>query len=233
MKFPSYFVGLVLKNIELPYPNHGHVVLAKPSPILFYPISSTEVGSAHSSAPLMRRCLFPWFHQRPWFLVLFVNPLPCIHAAISTWTPPPPHAITQAPSAPQAIHRSAVHPAFRFSSAPAQPPCPLRSLHPKVRCLVDVPGEKLPQDLPEYLRTHVAPEVPEELREAFLAALEGSTIRTMQNKQLTSKPLHQPGEALCVWGAGWGGIGRWAGGRVDGGWMGGWAQPSAPCIISS
>ncbi|KAK1269984.1 hypothetical protein QJS04_geneDACA022091 [Acorus gramineus] len=40
---PSYFVGLVLKNCELPYPNHGHVILANPSPILFYPISSTEV----------------------------------------------------------------------------------------------------------------------------------------------------------------------------------------------
>ncbi|KAI7751253.1 hypothetical protein M8C21_016015, partial [Ambrosia artemisiifolia] len=40
---PSCFVGLVLKNCELPYPNHGHVVLADPSPILFYPISSSEV----------------------------------------------------------------------------------------------------------------------------------------------------------------------------------------------
>lgn len=40
---PSCFVGLVLENCELPYPNHGHVILADPSPILFYPISSTEV----------------------------------------------------------------------------------------------------------------------------------------------------------------------------------------------
>ncbi|XP_076952614.1 squalene epoxidase 3-like [Bidens hawaiensis] len=40
---PSCFVGLILNNCELPYPNHGHVVLADPSPILFYPISSTEV----------------------------------------------------------------------------------------------------------------------------------------------------------------------------------------------
>ena len=40
---PSCFVGLILENCTLPYPNHGHVVLADPSPILFYPISSTEV----------------------------------------------------------------------------------------------------------------------------------------------------------------------------------------------
>lgn len=40
---PSFFVGLILRNVKLPFPNHGHVVLAKPSPILFYPISSTEV----------------------------------------------------------------------------------------------------------------------------------------------------------------------------------------------
>lgn len=41
---PSYFVGLLLRNCSLPHANFGHVVLAKPSPILFYPISSTEVG---------------------------------------------------------------------------------------------------------------------------------------------------------------------------------------------
>ncbi|KAH7575468.1 hypothetical protein JRO89_XS02G0118100 [Xanthoceras sorbifolium] len=40
---PSCFVGLVLENCKLPYANHGHVVLTDPSPILFYPISSTEI----------------------------------------------------------------------------------------------------------------------------------------------------------------------------------------------
>ncbi|GLT44247.1 hypothetical protein SLA2020_181560 [Shorea laevis] len=40
---PSCFVGLILENCELPFANHGHVILADPSPILFYPISSTEV----------------------------------------------------------------------------------------------------------------------------------------------------------------------------------------------
>ncbi|XP_057482091.1 squalene epoxidase 3-like isoform X2 [Actinidia eriantha] len=40
---PSCFIGLVLENCKLPFPNHGHVILADPSPILFYPISSTEI----------------------------------------------------------------------------------------------------------------------------------------------------------------------------------------------
>jgi len=44
LKTPSHFVGLKLKGCSLPYSNFGHVVLANPSPLLFYPISSTEVG---------------------------------------------------------------------------------------------------------------------------------------------------------------------------------------------
>lgn len=43
VEIPSCFVGLVLENCNLPYANHGHVVLADPSPILFYPISDTEI----------------------------------------------------------------------------------------------------------------------------------------------------------------------------------------------
>ncbi|GBG66439.1 hypothetical protein CBR_g61482 [Chara braunii] len=39
----SCFVGMVLQNCHLPVPNYGHVVIVNPSPILFYPISSTEV----------------------------------------------------------------------------------------------------------------------------------------------------------------------------------------------
>ncbi len=41
-KVSSYFLGLILKDCNLPYPNHGHVIVAKPSPCLVYPISSTE-----------------------------------------------------------------------------------------------------------------------------------------------------------------------------------------------
>ncbi|CAM8927525.1 unnamed protein product [Rhodiola kirilowii] len=41
---PSCFVGLVLEKCDLPFPNHGHVIiLADPSPVLFYPVSSTEI----------------------------------------------------------------------------------------------------------------------------------------------------------------------------------------------
>ncbi len=111
VKHPSYFVGLLLKDVELPHPNYGHVVLASPSPVLFYPISSNEV-----------------------------------------------------------------------------------------RCLVDYPGEKLPPmtsgALHEYLVEKIAPQVPETLREAFCKAVNAGRIRTMQNKQLTSTPLHQPGALL-------------------------------------
>ena len=40
---PSAFVGLILEGAALPAPSHGHVVLGAPAPVLFYPISSTEV----------------------------------------------------------------------------------------------------------------------------------------------------------------------------------------------
>lgn len=39
----SQFVGLLLDAIQLPFPSHGHVVLARPAPVLFYPVSSTHV----------------------------------------------------------------------------------------------------------------------------------------------------------------------------------------------
>ncbi|KAE8664653.1 Squalene epoxidase 2 [Hibiscus syriacus] len=40
---PSYFVGLVLTGCKLPNENYGGVIIADPSPIVFYPISSTEI----------------------------------------------------------------------------------------------------------------------------------------------------------------------------------------------
>jgi squalene monooxygenase len=43
IKHPSHFVALLLEGAALPHPGYGHVVLADPSPVLFYPISSTEV----------------------------------------------------------------------------------------------------------------------------------------------------------------------------------------------
>ncbi|CAN6459104.1 unnamed protein product [Victoria cruziana] len=108
---PSCFVGLVLENCDLPYPNHGHVILADPSPILFYPISGNEV-----------------------------------------------------------------------------------------RCLVDVPGQKVPSvangEMAKYLRTFVAPQVPTQLRDAFLSAIDKGKIKTMPNRSMPACPSPTPGALL-------------------------------------
>ena len=61
---------------------------------------------------------------------------------------------------------------------------------------MDVPGERLPSELPGYLRDSVAPEVPRQLREAFLEAVEAGRIRSMQNKLMPAAPIHRPGALL-------------------------------------
>ncbi|PSR99943.1 Squalene monooxygenase [Actinidia chinensis var. chinensis] len=108
---PSCFVGLVLENCELPYVNHGHVILADPSPILFYKISSTEI-----------------------------------------------------------------------------------------RCLVDVPGQKVPSissgEMANYLKTMVASQIPPQLQDAFIAAIEKGNIRTMPNRSMPAAPQPTPGALL-------------------------------------
>lgn len=38
----SHFVGAILHDCPLLLPNHGHVVLAKPSPVLLYQIGTHE-----------------------------------------------------------------------------------------------------------------------------------------------------------------------------------------------
>lgn len=38
----SYFLGLLLHECQLPFPGHGHVIAAEPSPVLVYPVSSEE-----------------------------------------------------------------------------------------------------------------------------------------------------------------------------------------------
>uniref|UniRef100_A0A0E0NS09 Squalene monooxygenase n=1 Tax=Oryza rufipogon TaxID=4529 RepID=A0A0E0NS09_ORYRU len=108
---PSCFVGLVLENCQLPHPNHGHVILANPSPILCYPISSTEI-----------------------------------------------------------------------------------------RCLVDIPGQKVPSmatgEMAKYLKTVVAPQIPPELHDSFIAAIDKGSIRTMPNRSMPAAPLPTPGALL-------------------------------------
>ncbi|KAM1289267.1 hypothetical protein ACFX13_016916 [Malus domestica] len=108
---PSCFVGLVLENCNLPHANHGHVILADPSPILFYKISSTEV-----------------------------------------------------------------------------------------RCLVDVPGQKVPSisngEMAKYLKTVVAPQIPPQIYDSFVAAVDKGTIRTMPNRSMPAAPYPTPGALL-------------------------------------
>ncbi|PRQ48274.1 putative squalene monooxygenase [Rosa chinensis] len=111
VEVPSCFVGLILENCELPFANHGHVILADPSPILFYQISSTEV-----------------------------------------------------------------------------------------RCLVDVPGQKVPPitngAMANYLKNVVAPQLPPELHDPFIAAIDKGSIRTMPNRSMPANPQPTPGALL-------------------------------------
>lgn len=108
---PSCFVGLVLENCQLPYDHHGHVVLADPSPVLFYPISSTEI-----------------------------------------------------------------------------------------RCLVDVPGQKVPSvsngELAKYLKTVIALQIPAQLYDSFISAIDKGNIKTMPNRSMPAKPHSTPGALL-------------------------------------
>lgn len=108
---PSCFVGLILENCDLPHANHGHVILGDPSPILFYPISSTEI-----------------------------------------------------------------------------------------RCLVDVPGQKVPSisngEMAQYLKSVVAPQVPPELYDAFIAAVDKGNIKSMPNRSMPAAPHPTPGALL-------------------------------------
>jgi len=39
----SYFIGVILQNCDMPFPQHGHVFLSGPTPFICYPISNNEV----------------------------------------------------------------------------------------------------------------------------------------------------------------------------------------------
>ncbi len=39
----SHFIGVLMKDVVLPYPNHGHLFLSGPTPFVCYPISKNEV----------------------------------------------------------------------------------------------------------------------------------------------------------------------------------------------
>ena len=69
----------------------------------------------------------------------------------------------------------------------------------EVRCLVDVPGSKLPSVQTGEMKEHLlslAEQVPEGLRDAYLEAVERGEIRSMQNKLMAAQPVHQAGALL-------------------------------------
>ncbi|XP_061999089.1 squalene monooxygenase SE1-like [Rosa rugosa] len=70
----------------------------------------------------------------------------------------------------------------------------------EVRCLVDVPGTKVPSvangEMANYLKTMVAAEIPPQLHNAFMVTVEKGNIRTMQNKSMAANPVPTPGAIL-------------------------------------
>ncbi len=60
----SYFIGIILKDCPLPYPNHGHVFLSGPTPFICYPIAGNETrvlidfpGSTAPKKPVIKEHL--------------------------------------------------------------------------------------------------------------------------------------------------------------------------------
>ncbi|CAJ1972772.1 unnamed protein product [Sphenostylis stenocarpa] len=70
----------------------------------------------------------------------------------------------------------------------------------EIRCLVDVPGQKVPSisngEMEKYLKTTVAPQIPPELHDAFIAAVDKGNIRTMPNRSMPADPHPTPGALL-------------------------------------
>lgn len=62
-----------------------------------------------------------------------------------------------------------------------------------VRVLVDVPGDVLPQNIPSHLLEHTAPQLPESVRPAFVAAVNAGPIKSMPNQKLHPNPLLRRG----------------------------------------
>ncbi|CAN1777466.1 Squalene monooxygenase SE1 [Linum perenne] len=70
----------------------------------------------------------------------------------------------------------------------------------EIRCLVDVPGQKVPSigngEMAKYLKNVVAPQVPPELQDAFVSAVDKGNIRTMPNRSMPANPQPTPGALL-------------------------------------
>ncbi|KAJ6761552.1 SQUALENE MONOOXYGENASE [Salix koriyanagi] len=70
----------------------------------------------------------------------------------------------------------------------------------EIRCLVDVPGPQPPSistgEMASYLKTVVAPQMPPELHNAFICAIDKGNIRTMPNRIMPASSYPTPGAFL-------------------------------------
>lgn len=68
----------------------------------------------------------------------------------------------------------------------------------ETRVLVDVPGAKLPprEQLEEYLVKSVAPQLPEEVRGAYLKAVGEGNLKSMPNQYMAAREINTPGVFL-------------------------------------
>ncbi|KAJ4848752.1 hypothetical protein Tsubulata_020468 [Turnera subulata] len=70
----------------------------------------------------------------------------------------------------------------------------------EVRCMVNITGEKIPSisngEMANYLKTEVAPQVPPELRDAFISTIDKGNLRSAINKSMPASPCPTPGGFL-------------------------------------
>ncbi|KAF2295637.1 hypothetical protein GH714_033370 [Hevea brasiliensis] len=73
-------------------------------------------------------------------------------------------------------------------------------LSTEVRCLVDVPGQRVPSvvngEMAKYLKDVVALQIPPVLHDAFISAIDKGNIRTMPNRSMPADPHPTPGALL-------------------------------------
>lgn len=149
---------MVLENCELPYANHGHVILADPSPILFYPISSTEV-----------RCLVDVPGQK----------VPSIANGEMT-------NYLKTVVAPQVYIC-----ALPFSKKKK------KGIYVVVACYFSLFLIHVSQLMLPLIDQMIFPlQVPPEIHDSFVAAIDKGNIRTMPNRSMPAAPHPTPGALL-------------------------------------
>ncbi|KAH6786356.1 oxidoreductase family protein [Perilla frutescens var. hirtella] len=70
----------------------------------------------------------------------------------------------------------------------------------EIRCLVDIPRQKLPSssndEMAHYLRTVVAPQIPPQLYDSFIAAIQKGNIKIASTRSMAANPHPTPGALL-------------------------------------